>query len=299
MNDLKVGFIGLGNMGMPMAQSIVKNGLPLMVYDVRQESLDEIKSLGAKVAKTCREVAAASDVIISMVRDVPQTDEVIFGKDGLWEGLKEGKTIIISSSIGPTYCRNLYDKAKSRGVKVIDCGVSDPTLMKHEPGGLTLMIGGDEDAVEHCRPIFEALGKNIFHLGGIGNGQAYKLVNNLMARYMFVINRTFMVECLNLGLEVGLDLQKMIDVMSVSAGARMLQNMGLRQGLSTQQILDIINMPMPAAPGPQQHRISELDYAGEMAEEAGVEIPIYRFMENLNISTQYDKYISLRNQYKK
>lgn len=299
MSDLKVGFIGLGNMGMPMAKSIVKNGIPLVAYDIRQASLDEINSLGATIAKTCREVAAASDVIISMVSDIPQTDEVIFGRDGVWEGLKEGKTIIICSSIGPTYCRNLYQKAKSLGIQVLDCGVSDPTLMKHELGGLTLMIGGDEDAVKHCRPIFEALGKNIFHVGGIGNGQAYKLVNNLMARYTFIINRMFMVECLNLGLEVGLDLQEMIDVMSVSAGARMLQNMGLRQGLNQQQILEIINMPMQAAPGPQQHRVSELDYASEMAEEAGVEIPIYRFMESLNASAQYDKYISLRNQYKK
>jgi 3-hydroxyisobutyrate dehydrogenase len=293
MSDLKIGFIGLGNMGMPMAKCLVINRFPLTAYDIRQESLDEIKSLGATISKTCREVAAASDVIISMVRDIPQTDDVIFGKDGLWEGLKEGMTIIISSSIGPRYCRNLYEKAKDLGVQVIDCGVSDPTLTRHELGKLTLMIGGDEDAVRHCWPIFEALGENIFHVGDIGNGQAYKLVNNIAARYMGIINRVFLIECLNLGLEVGLDLQKMIDVLSVSAGARMLQNMGLRQGLSSKQIFEILSVPMTVISSPQQHRVNELDYAREMAEEFGVKIPICQFIENFDVSTQYDKYFSL------
>jgi 3-hydroxyisobutyrate dehydrogenase len=298
MSTTRVGFIGLGNMGMPMAKSLMKNGFPLTAFDLRQDALKEIETLGGTPARSCKEVAVASDVVFSMVRDVPQTDEVIFGKEGIWEGLEEGKTIVISSSIGPAYCRELYGKAKLRGVSVIDCGVSDPTLFKHELGVLTLMIGGDEDAVKNCWPIFEALGKNIFRVGGIGNGQAYKLVNNIVARYMGVINRAFLIECLNLGLKVGLDLQGMIDVMSVSAGARMLQNMGLRQGLSSQQIFDILNVSAPVPSGPEQHQKNELDYGREMAEEAGVEMPICQFIEAFDVFGQYDKYFSLRESYK-
>jgi 3-hydroxyisobutyrate dehydrogenase-like beta-hydroxyacid dehydrogenase len=101
MSSIKAGFIGLGSMGMPMARSIASSGLPLTVYDLRKEPLEEMRALGARVAGSSREVAATSDAVISMVRDVPETEEVIFGKGGVWEGMKKGGTIIISSTIGP------------------------------------------------------------------------------------------------------------------------------------------------------------------------------------------------------
>ena len=184
MSDIRIGFIGLGNMGGPMAKSLAEKGFTLTVYDLSNEAIKETESVGAIAAKSSREAAETSNIIFSMVRDVPQTDEVIFGKDGVWEGLTEGKTIVISSSIGPAYCRKLYEKAKERRVRVIDCGVSDPTVFRHEPGALTLMIGGDEDAARQCWPVFEAMGKNIFYLGKIGNGQAYKLINNMSAKHI-------------------------------------------------------------------------------------------------------------------
>ena len=90
MASVKVGFIGMGNLGMVMARSIAKKGFPITVYDLRKEAVDEMVALGAKAAGSCREVAENSDIIISMVRDVPQTDEIIFGKDGVWEGVKKG-----------------------------------------------------------------------------------------------------------------------------------------------------------------------------------------------------------------
>ena len=183
MGSIKVGFIGLGNMGIRMAKSLAREGFSLTVYDLRQEPIEEMKALGAAGASSSREVAEASDVVISMVWDIPQTEEVIFGKDGVWKGIKKGTTIIISSSIGPEYCRKLYARAKERGVRVIDCCVTgrDP-LNGNRP--MTLMIGGDEDIVKQCWPVFEALGKNIFYLGGIGTGQAYKLVNNMTGRHI-------------------------------------------------------------------------------------------------------------------
>ena len=85
MSSIKVGFIGLGNIGLPMARSLANSGLPLTVYSRRKEVAEEMKSLGAAAASSCREVAAASDIVISVVRDIPETEEVIFGKDGVWE----------------------------------------------------------------------------------------------------------------------------------------------------------------------------------------------------------------------
>jgi 3-hydroxyisobutyrate dehydrogenase len=259
-----------------------------------KEAVEELESVGATAAKSSCEAAAASDVIFSMVRDIPQTDEVIYGKNGVWQGISEGKTVVISSSIGPAYCRELYEKAKERGVRVIDCGVSDPTVFRHEPGALTLMIGGDEDSVKRCWPVFEAMGKHVFYLGKIGNGQAYKLINNMTAKHIGAIERLCLIECLNLGLKVGLDLRKMIDVMSVSAGSRVIQNMGFNAGLDERQIMEALRIPVARASSKEVRHKDELDYGMEMADEAGVEMPVCRFIDDLDAGSVYDEYLSLQ-----
>ena len=288
MSSIRVGFIGMGNIGMPMARSIAKKGLPVTVYDLREEAVEEMKSLGATAAGSCREVAEASDAVISMVRDIPQTDEVIFGKDGVWEGIKEGSIIIISSTIGPTYCQELYAKAKDKGVKVIDVGVSK-SVPSNEEGQLTLMIGGDEDAVKRCWPIFEAMAKYIFHVGGIGKGQAYKLVNNMAVFNIGTVTR----ECLNLGLKAGLDLKMMIDVMNVSTGGSWgLQNMAhmMKSGMR----MAPPPRPPASAPGvkapPPKLGNKDMELAMEMAESVGANIPVAKFMDELDTASAYDAY---------
>jgi len=276
--SIKVGFIGLGMMGMPMAKSLTRNGFPLTVYDLRKEPIEEIKALGAKAAGSSREVAAASDAVISMVRDIPQTEEVFFGKDGIWEGIKEGKTIILSSTLNLSYCRELYTKAKERGVRVIDCAVSgrDPSA-----GGrpMTLMIGGDEDAVKQCWPVFEALGKNIFHLGGIGTGQACKLVNNTVT----ICNGNLIREALNLGLKAGLDLRKMVDVMLVStAGTTGIQSWGKRMQSPMSQPLS------PGAEVSRKNMVSkDLKMALALADEVGAKMPITQLIAELDTDSLY------------
>ncbi len=296
MATLKVGFIGLGNMGIRMARSLAKEGFPLIVYDLRPEPIEEMKTLGATGAHSCREVAEASDAVISMVWDIPQTEEVIFGKDGVWEGIKRGNTIIISSSLGPEYCRKLYARARDKGIRVIDCAVTgrDPQN-GYRP--LTLMIGGDEDIVKQCWPVFEALGKNIFYLGGIGAGQAYKLVNNMTGKHISAASRECLIEGLNFGLKAGLDLQKMIDVMSTGASARTIQNLGLKPGMDLQKIIEVIRAPAARVPGVSAHSEDELEYAKEMAEAVGAEMPICRLIDELDAAATYDAYYALMKQY--
>ena len=216
MAALRVGIIGVGDMGMAMARAIVKE-LPLTACDLNERALDEIRALGATTVKTPREVGAASDAVITMVNNIEQTEAVLFGENGAVEGMAPGSTVIISSSIGPDYPREVYARLKPQGIDVVDCAVSDPTGPMHAViGGLTLMIGGDAESVARCRPVFDAMGKkeNIFHLGDIGTGQLHKLINNLATHNLGVLNR----EIMNLGLAAGLDLEKMIDVMSVSTG---------------------------------------------------------------------------------
>ncbi len=285
MSSIRVGFIGLGDIGLPMAKSLAKKGLPLTIYARRKEVVEEMKSLGATAASSCREVAAASDVLISVVRDIPQTEEVIFGKDGVWEGIKEGATIVISSTISPEYCQKLYARAKERGVQVIDVGLSKSGPTNAE-GGFTLMVGGDEDAVKRCWPVFEAMAKHIFHLGGIGMGQAYKLVNQLAMISNSIITR----ECLNLGLKAGLDLQKMIDVIRVSTGN------SLRL-----ESLDYMMKARKLRPAPKAPRrdlgTKDRDLAIELAEKVGANIPLLRFIAELDAESAYDAYSAMMRQF--
>jgi 3-hydroxyisobutyrate dehydrogenase len=283
MSLIKVGFIGLGNMGMLMAKTLVQSQLPLTVYDLRPEAVAEMKLLGAAPAGSCREVAAASDVIVSMVRDIPETQEVIFGSQGIWQGIGEGSAIVISSTVSPAYCHQLYEKAKEKGVQVVDAAVSTASrnfTPGQESAVFTLMVGGDEDAVKNCMPVFEALTRNIIYLGGIGNGQACKLINNLAS----FGNAIFARECLNIGLKAGLDLNQMVEAMRLSTG--------YSRGLMT--LARQIRQPRPIIKGAMNKPTKELgdkdrDFAIELAESAGANTPITRFMSGLNLETEYEE----------
>ena len=297
MGSIKVGFIGLGNMGICMAKSLARAGFSLTVYDLRQEPIDEMTALGAAAANSPREVAEVSDVVISMVWDTTETEQVIFGKDGLWNGIKRGATIIITSSIGPEYCRNLYARVKERGVSVIDCCVTgrDP---QNGNRPVTLMIGGDEDRVKQCWPVFEGLGKNIFYLGEIGAGQAYKLVNNMTGRHIGTAIQEYLIEGLNFGLKAGLDLQKMIEVMNAGPYSRNIQSLGLKPGMDSQKLIEIIRVPGTKPPGSAAHSTDELDDAREMAKAVGAKMPLCRFIDELDAAATYDAYFALMKQYK-
>jgi len=286
MSNIKVGLIGVGNMGMIMAKKLNENGMMLTVYDLREEAVQEMVALGAKGAGSCREVAQVSDVVISVVRDIPQTDEILFGRDGVWEGIKEGTVIVLSSSLSASYCRDVYEKAKERNVRVIDAPVSTEDR-SFTPGKefavLTLMVGGDNDAVARCMPVFEAMAKNIIHQGGIGTGQICKLVNNLAMYANGIVAR----ECVNLGLKAGLDLEKMKKAMSLSTGnSRALNGVGRRSYFPAP--------PKPPSAGtsggkaPEDLTTKDKRLALEMAEAVGASTPVVRLMEELDLDSVYD-----------
>jgi 3-hydroxyisobutyrate dehydrogenase-like beta-hydroxyacid dehydrogenase len=282
MAPIKAGFIGLGNLGMPMAKKIVKKGIPLRVYDLRKELVDQMTAQGAVAATSAKEVAAMSDVIISMVNDIADTDAVIFGKDGVWDGINKGAIIVITSTLGPSYCQNLYEKAKERGIRVIDAPVS-----KNGPnndGELTLMIGGDDDAVARCRLIFEALATHPFHLGGIGTGQTYKLINNLLSGSLVYATR----ESLDLGLRAGLDLEKMIEVMRVGTG----NNWNLSQ--LDYLIKSYKTRAAASAPKPTKNIASkDWNLALELAKKTGARLPLGQFIHEFDPKTEYHEFYTV------
>lgn len=283
MSFNKIGFIGLGNMGMAMARCLPEKGIQTIVYDIVQEAIDKMVKLGAKPAKSCSEVGESSDIVITMVKDIEQTNVVIFGKDGLWEGMKEGSIIIIASSLGPKYCEELYVRAKKeKGIKIVDCGVSDPSGPAHYwKGRLNLMIGGDDEDVKKCWPIFEAMGERLWHVGKTGKGQAYKLVNNMIALHIGALTR----ECLDLGNKLGLDEDKLVEILSVSTGGTwMLQNQVRMKELGV--TMSRINPPLDRKVDTSLPRIQQLPFesriAWETAEFLGAKMPICRFIDKLN-----------------
>ena len=281
---LKMGFVGVGDIGNVMARSILKAGIPLTIYDLNKEAVDKVVAEGAAAAGSCKELMETSDAVISMVRDIPQTEEVVFGKDGLWEGAKEGSIIILSSTIGPYYPRELYEKGMKKGVRVLDIGVTK-NIPTNEIGQFTLMVSGDDDVIDTCWPVFEAMGRKVFRAGKIGNGQAYKLINNMVAFNM----GTVIHECLNVGLEAGLDTKMMLDVMEEGTGGSWMANSMLNMLNSGRRRMPPPPPPADGSPPPKFINKDQV-LAIEMAEQLGAEIPVAKLMEELDESKVYPAY---------
>jgi len=213
--DKKIGFIGLGNMGEPMATNIAKAGFDLTVYDIRPEPLRALEKLGAKVARSPQEVGERCDIIETIVVNDAQVEEVLLGKDGggVLAGARPGSIMVIHSTIHPKTCQRIAALAKDKNVGVLDAAVSGAEAGARA-GTLSLMVGGDAALLEICRPVFNVIGKNIFHMGDVGMGEVAKLANNLMA----IVNMQSTREGLRLARLAGIDEQKMLEVVKASTG---------------------------------------------------------------------------------
>lgn len=215
MND-KIGFIGLGNMGKPMAMNLARAGMDLTVYDLNPSTLPDLVALGAKTANSTAEIGEKCDIVELVVMNDRQIEEVISGRgqgDGLLAGMKAGGLIIIHSTVSPVTCQKMAALCAERQIAVIDAAVSGAEE-RSIAGTLTLMVGGDAKNVERARPVFSIVGQDIFHMGGIGMGQAAKLCNNLMS----LINMKVVEEALELARAAGIDEDQMIEIAKVSTG---------------------------------------------------------------------------------
>ena len=175
----RVGFIGLGIMGRPMALNLLHAGLPLSVHARRSESMAPLAEAGAAVYATPAELAACSSVVITMVSDTPAVEQVILGADGVMEGIEPGSVVVDMSTISPEATRVIARVAAERDVAMLDAPVSGGESGAIA-GTLSIMVGGDSAAFERCLPLFEAMGGNIVHVGESGAGQVCKSCNQLV-----------------------------------------------------------------------------------------------------------------------
>lgn len=210
----RIGFIGLGEMGRGMAKNLLKKGFDLTVFDIREEPLNELASLGARKARLARELAAASEVVFSMVRDDAQTQEVMWGRDGVLKGVNSGATIIITSTVSPSLCLKLAREAAKKGVSVLDCPVSGARVGA-ETGTLALMVGGDEGLFRKMEPVLQAISSYRIYLGPCGMGQVAKLANNMVI-FSSIAATT---EALQFAVKAGIPVKDLISVLNVSTGS--------------------------------------------------------------------------------
>ena len=205
---MKVGFIGLGVMGAPMALNILKGGHELTVFDRSPEAVARLVKAGAKAAATGKEVGAASDFVVTMLPEPQHVEEAVLGKDGVAEGLSQGGIVIEMSTIDPATSRRVGDALRARGMELVDSPVGK-TSEHAVTGTLTLMVGGNQAAIERAMPVLKCMGTDTYFCGGPGTGHAMKMTNNLLATTIMVAN----TEVLAIGIKAGLTLELMQEVM--------------------------------------------------------------------------------------
>ncbi|MBW8482695.1 NAD(P)-dependent oxidoreductase [Actinomadura parmotrematis] len=211
---MRVGFIGLGSQGGPMARRIVEAGHPTTLWARRPATLEAFAGTAAAVAASPAELGAASDIVCVCVVDDAGVEEVVSGPDGVLDGLAEGGTVIVHSTVHPDTPRRLAERGAARGVSVLDAPVSGGGPAA-EQGRLLVMVGGDADVLERCRPVLAAHADPIVHLGPLGAGQVAKLLNNVL----FTANLGAAAGTVALGRELGVDAARLAEVIAHGSGA--------------------------------------------------------------------------------
>jgi len=199
----KIGFIGLGIMGKPMAKNLLKAGYKLTVFDINNEVVREVAAAGANEGKSAADVAAQSDLIITMLPNSPEVEQVVLGNDGVLATAQPGTILVDMSSIAPLVSRKLSDKLNAKGIVMLDAPVSggEPKAID---GSLAIMVGGPEEAFNKVKDVLSAMGSSVKLVGDIGSGNVTKLANQIIV----ALNIAAMSEAMVLATKAGVDPEK-------------------------------------------------------------------------------------------
>jgi 3-hydroxyisobutyrate dehydrogenase len=254
---MRIGFIGTGNMGRPMATRLMSAGFQVTVHDASRESAQPVIAQGAVWTESPAEVAAASDVICLSLPGPVEAETVVVGQHGIIDGALPDSVVIDLTTNSPLLVRELHARLQQRGVRLLDAPVSGG-VEGAKNGTLTILVGGDIDVLERCRAVFDALAQNVIHVGEIGSASICKVLHNCA---VFGANLA-MVECLTTGVKAGVDAATLIDVF---------QKSGLGRNLDLQ-----VAMPATLFRGNFQPRFlmktarKDMGLATELAREIGV-----------------------------
>ena len=255
----KIGFIGLGIMGKPMAKNLLKAGYSLTVYDIRPEPVKEVVAAGAQEGKSSKDVAEKSEVVITMLPNSPEVKEAVLGKDGVLDGAKSGMILIDMSSIAPLVSKEVGAKLAEKGVEMLDAPVSggEPKAID---GTISIMVGGKKEAFEQVEDILKVMGASAVLVGDIGSGNTTKLANQIIV----ALNIAAMSEAMVLATKAGVDPEKVYNA--------------IRGGLAGSTVLDA-KVPLALKgnfkPGFRiELHIKDLQNALDTAHKIGVPVPL-------------------------
>jgi len=216
---VKIGFIGLGKMGRPMALNLLKAGFPVTVHNRSRGVVEELGKAGAHQVFSPRDVAEECDIVLTCLPNSKAVEEVYLGKEGAISHARRGQIFIDHSTVGPSTSGSLARAAGEKGASFLDAPISGGPVGA-ETGTLTIMVGGEKDAFDKAKPVLEAMGKNIHHVGSSGAGSVVKLANQLLV----AINLSGLVEALVMGAKAGVDPNMMMEVLGTSYGGSVILN---------------------------------------------------------------------------
>jgi len=216
----KIGFIGVGIMGKPMAKNLIDAGYDMIVYDIIEKALNEIVEYGADRGTSPKNVAENSDVIFTMLPNSPHVKEVVLGKNGVIEGVRKGQILIDMSSIAPLVSQEIAKELEKKGVEILDAPVSGGEE-KAKSGTLAFMVGGKKEVFEKCKDILDVMGGSVTLVGDIGAGQTTKLANQVIV----ALNIAAVAEAMVLGKKAGVDPEKIFNAIRGGlAGSKCLED---------------------------------------------------------------------------
>ncbi|MCH7559735.1 MAG: 2-hydroxy-3-oxopropionate reductase [Planctomycetes bacterium] len=255
----KIGFIGLGIMGKPMAKNLLKAGYPLIVYDIVPDKAEDVVEAGAKAGSSSKDVAEKSEIVITMLPNSPEVKEAVLGKNGVLEGAKPGTILIDMSSIAPLAGKEVAERAKEQGVIMLDAPVSggEPKAID---GTLAIMVGGPQETFDEVEGILGVMGASVTRVGEIGSGNMTKLANQIIV----ALNIAAMSEAMVLATKSGVAPENVYQA--------------IRGGLAGSTVLDA-KMPLVLQgnfkPGFRiELHIKDLANALDTAEDVGVPVPL-------------------------
>ena len=247
---MKLGLVGLGIMGRPMAKNLLKAGYDLTVFDFNKAAVEDVVACGAHAAENSQEVAKIADVFMTMVPNSPQDKQVLFGENGAAQCLRKGAVVIDMSSINPIASREIAAELEKLGVEMLDAPVSggEPKAID---GTLAFMVGGKEDVFEAHKKILEAMGSSVVLCGGIGAGNVTKLCNQMIV----AVNIAVLAEALEMGQMAGVEPQKIFDAIKgglagstvMNAKAPMMMDQNFKPGFRIDLHIKDLNNVMDAA----------------------------------------------------
>ncbi|HEX8854263.1 MAG TPA: NAD(P)-dependent oxidoreductase [Thermoleophilaceae bacterium] len=263
----RVAFIGLGIMGSRMAANLCRAGFEVHAWNRTREKAEQLaEQHGAQVADTPRDAAAASQAVITMVVDSPDVEAVIFGPDGAAAGMHEGDIAIDCSTIAPEASRAIGERLAKQGVAFLDAPVTGSSP-KAEDGTLTIMVGGEKEAFDRARPLLDAMGELIVHVGDQGQGEMAKLINNMVA----ATNAAALAEALLLAQATGVNSDALVRIMAAGSGNSAML------GLKARPMLERHFDPLFKL----DHMLKDVRHALDSARDAKAAMPLGERIEGL------------------